>query len=164
VIKETASGARSDRPTSSSSWTSSAPATPGHLETQPAGSVTAPPDRHRHRLAERGIGFCSLQEAIDTTTPGGKLVFHVFAALAKFERDLVRERTSAGMAAACACGRHGGGPSVMTAHKLQVAWEMYASKEHTGAAIAKTLRVSRASIYRHLTVPAADQAGKALEP
>ena len=47
-------------------------------------------------LAERGIGFCSLQEAIDTTTPGGKLVFHVFAALAEFERDLVRERTSAG--------------------------------------------------------------------
>jgi DNA invertase Pin-like site-specific DNA recombinase len=51
-------------------------------------------------LAERGVGFHSLQEAIDTTTPGGKLVFHVFAALAEFERDLIRERTSAGLAAA----------------------------------------------------------------
>jgi DNA invertase Pin-like site-specific DNA recombinase len=51
-------------------------------------------------LADRGIGFRSLQEAIDTTTPGGKLVFHVFAALAEFERDLIRERTRAGLAAA----------------------------------------------------------------
>jgi DNA invertase Pin-like site-specific DNA recombinase len=51
-------------------------------------------------LAERGVGFRSLQEAIDTTTPGGKLVFHVFAALAEFERDLIRERTAAGLAAA----------------------------------------------------------------
>src|SRR5215211_5367331 len=58
-------------------------------------------------LAERGIGFRSLQEAIDTTTPGGKLVFHVFAALAEFERDLIRERTTAGLAAARARGRHG---------------------------------------------------------
>jgi len=102
-------------------------------------------------LAERGIGFRSLQEAIDTTTPGGKLVFHVFAALAEFERDLVRERTSAGLAAARARGRHGGRPSVMTPHKLQVAREMHASGQYTVAAIAKTLGVSRASIYRHLT-------------
>jgi DNA invertase Pin-like site-specific DNA recombinase len=102
-------------------------------------------------LAERGVGFRSLQEQVDTTTPGGKLVFHVFAALAEFERDLVRERTSAGLAAARARGRHGGRPSVMTPHKLQVAQEMYASKQYTVAAIAKTLGVSRASIYRHLT-------------
>jgi DNA invertase Pin-like site-specific DNA recombinase len=58
-------------------------------------------------LADRGVGFRSLQEAIDTTTPGGKLVFHVFAALAEFERDLIRERTSAGLAAA--------GPAAATA-------------------------------------------------
>jgi DNA invertase Pin-like site-specific DNA recombinase len=102
-------------------------------------------------LADRGVGFCSLQEAIDTTTPGGKLVFHVFAALAEFERDLVRERTSAGLAAARARGRRGGRPPVMTPHKLQVAQELYASKRYTVAAIAKTLGVSRASIYRHLT-------------
>jgi DNA invertase Pin-like site-specific DNA recombinase len=101
-------------------------------------------------LAERGIGFRSLQEAIDTTTPGGKLVFHVFAALAEFERDLIRERTSAGLAAARARGRHGGRPSVMTTHKLKVAQEMYRSGQYTVAAIATTLGVSRASIYRHL--------------
>jgi DNA invertase Pin-like site-specific DNA recombinase len=72
-------------------------------------------------LADRGIGFRSLQEAIDTTTPGGKLVFHVFAALAEFERDLIRERTSAGLAAARARGRRGGRPSVLSGHKLKVA-------------------------------------------
>jgi DNA invertase Pin-like site-specific DNA recombinase len=104
-------------------------------------------------LAERGVGFRSLQEAIDTTTPGGKLVFHVFAALAEFERDLIRERTSAGLAAARARGRQGGRPSVMTAHKLQVAQVMHGSGQYTVAAIAKTLGVSRASIYRHLTNP-----------
>jgi DNA invertase Pin-like site-specific DNA recombinase len=101
-------------------------------------------------LADRGVGFHSLQEAIDTTTPGGKLVFHVFAALAEFERDLIHERTCAGLAAARARGRRGGRPSVMTPHKLRVAREMYASRQYTVAAIATTLGVSRASIYRHL--------------
>ena len=91
-----------------------------------------------------------MQEAIDTTTPGGKLVFHVFAALAEFERDLIRERTSAGLAAARARGRDGGRPSVLTAHKLRVAQEMYRSGEYSVATIATTLGVSRASIYRHL--------------
>jgi DNA invertase Pin-like site-specific DNA recombinase len=99
-------------------------------------------------LAERGVGFRSLQEAIDTTTPGGKLVFHVFAALAEFERDLVRERTSAGLAAARA--RQGGRPPVLTGQKLRVARELYASGRYSVAAIAKTLGVSRASVYRHL--------------
>src|ERR687891_507227 len=61
-------------------------------------------------LAERGIGFKSLAEQIDTTTPGGKLIFHVFGALAEFERDLIRERTHAGLAAARARGRNGGRP------------------------------------------------------
>jgi DNA invertase Pin-like site-specific DNA recombinase len=90
-------------------------------------------------LAERGVGFRSLQEAIDTATPGGKLVFHVFAALAEFERDLVRERTTAGLAAARARGRHGGRPPVLSGHKLQVAQEMYRSGQDTVAAIATTL-------------------------
>jgi DNA invertase Pin-like site-specific DNA recombinase len=102
-------------------------------------------------LADRGIGFRSLQEAIDTTTPGGKLVFHVFAALAEFERDLIRERTTAGLAAARARGRRGGRPPVLSGHKLRVAQEMYASGQHTVAATAKTLGVSRASVYRHVT-------------
>src|SRR6266516_876637 len=102
-------------------------------------------------LAARGVGFRSLQEQVDTTTPGGKLVFHVFAALAEFERDLVGERTTAGLAAARARGRHGGRPSVLTGNRLRVARELYASGQYTVAAIAKTLGVSRASIYRHLS-------------
>ena len=101
-------------------------------------------------LADRGIGFRSLQEAIDTTTPGGKLVFHVLAALAEFARDLIRERTAAGLTAAQARGHHGGRPSVMSGHKLQLAQEMYRSGQYTVSAIATTLGVSRASIYRHL--------------
>jgi DNA invertase Pin-like site-specific DNA recombinase len=101
-------------------------------------------------LAERGIGFRSLQEAIDTTTPGGKLVFHVFAALAEFERDLIRERTTAGLAAARARGRPRGRPPVPTTPKLKVAEEMYRSGQYTVSAIATTLGVSRASIYRHV--------------
>jgi DNA invertase Pin-like site-specific DNA recombinase len=97
-------------------------------------------------LAGRGVGFRSLQEAIDTTTPGGKLVFHIFAALAEFERDLIWERTTA----ARARGRTGGRPAVMTEPKIKLAREMYASRQYTVAAIASTLGVSRASIYRHL--------------
>jgi DNA invertase Pin-like site-specific DNA recombinase len=101
-------------------------------------------------LADRGVGFRSLQEQVDTTTPGGKLVFHVFAALAEFERDLVRERTAAGLAAARARGRKGGRPTVMTKNKIRLAREMYGSRQYTVAAIASALGVSRASIYRHL--------------
>lgn len=111
-------------------------------------------------LAERGVGFRSLQESIDTTTPGGRLVFHVFAALAEFERDLIRERTHAGLAAARARGRRGGRPSVMTPEKVAVARQMHASGEHKVAAIAAVLGVSRASIYRHL----APASGRKPEP
>ena len=97
------------------------------------------------------LGFKTPPQAIDTTTPCGKLVFHVFAALAEFERDLIRERTSAGLAAARARSRHGGRPSVLSGHKLQVAQEMYASGQYTVAAIAEARGVGRAFIYRHLT-------------
>jgi DNA invertase Pin-like site-specific DNA recombinase len=101
-------------------------------------------------LEERGVGFRSLTESIDTTTPGGRLVFHVFAALAKFERDLIRERTHAGLTAARARGRRGGRRPVMSAEKLAVAQAMYDSREHTTAKIAEVLGVSRATLYRHL--------------
>ena len=106
-------------------------------------------------LREREIGFRSLQESLDTTTSGGKLVFHVFAALAEFERDLIRERTHAGLDAARARGRRGGRPTVMTVDKVAVARRMYESREHTVAAIAAVLEVSRASVYRHLGEPRA---------
>jgi DNA invertase Pin-like site-specific DNA recombinase len=152
IFTETASGAHTDRPTLAKVLDQLRPG-----DTLVVWKLDRLGRSLRHlvdivvRLAERGVGFRSLQEAIDTTTPGGKLVFHVFAALAEFERDLIRERTSAGLAAARARGRRGGRPSVMTVHKVRVAEEMYRSGEFTVSAIAKTLGVSRASIYRHLT-------------
>lgn len=102
------------------------------------------------QLENRGVGLRSLGESIDTTTPSGRLIFHVFGALAEFERDLIRERTQAGLEAARARGRRGGRPLVMTAEKVKLARRMYDSREHTIAAIATTLGVSRASIYRSL--------------
>lgn len=107
-------------------------------------------------LAERKVGFRSLTENIDTTTSGGKLVFHIFGALAEFERELIRERTNAGLAAARARGRHGGRPTVMPPDKVATARQMYDSKDYTVEAIARVLGVSRASIYRHLTAPTAN--------
>lgn len=101
-------------------------------------------------LESRGVGFRSLTESIDTTTPGGRLVFHVFGALAEFERALIVERTQAGLAAARARGRVGGRPTVWTPAKLDAARRMYASGEHDVAAIARALGVSRASVYRGL--------------
>ncbi|MGC8488939.1 MAG: recombinase family protein [Clostridia bacterium] len=103
-----------------------------------------------NELAERQVGFRSLTESIDTTTSGGKLVFHIFGALAEFERELIRERTQAGLVAARARGRHGGRPLVMSPDKVATARRMYESKEFTIEAIANVLGVSRASIYRHL--------------
>ncbi len=101
-------------------------------------------------LSARKVGFRSLTESIDTTTSGGKLVFHIFGALAEFERELIRERTNAGLVAARARGRHGGRPTVMPPDKVATARQMYESKRYTVEAIAKVLGVSRASIYRHL--------------
>lgn len=101
-------------------------------------------------LEARGVGFRSLTEGIDTTTTGGRLVFHIFAALAEFEKELIRERTRAGLAAARARGRLGGRPPVMTEQKLAVAREMLESGDHTMATIARTVGVSRATLYRHL--------------
>ncbi|MGO4602522.1 recombinase family protein [Terrabacter sp. 2YAF2] len=101
-------------------------------------------------LEGRGVAFRSVTESIDTSTPGGKLIFHVFGALAEFERDLIRERTMAGLAAARARGRNGGRPTVWTPEKLNVARSMYESREHDVAAIARVVGVSRASVYRAL--------------
>ena len=85
--------------------------------------ASEPVDRSRrwqlllNLLAERGIGFKSLSEQIDTTTSGGKLVFHIFGALAEFERELIRERTQAGLAAARARGRQGGRPKKLDSER-----------------------------------------------
>jgi len=101
-------------------------------------------------LADRQVGFRSLSENIDTTTSGGKLVFHIFGALAEFERELIRERTNAGLSAARARGRVGGRPSVMTDDKIATVRQMYASNEYTISAIAEVVGVSRATVYRHI--------------
>ncbi len=101
-------------------------------------------------LEGRGVELVSLTEQIDTSTPGGRLIFHVFGALAEFERDLIRERTHAGLAAARARGRVGGRKPALTPQKAAIARRLYDGKEHTVAEIAKVLGVSRATIYRHL--------------
>ena len=100
-------------------------------------------------LAERGMGFRSLQENIDTTTPGGRLVFHVFGSLAEFERDLIRERTMAGLAAARRRGRVGGRPTVMTEAKTKQAARMVKAGTPL-TEVADVLGVSRTTLYRHL--------------
>jgi DNA invertase Pin-like site-specific DNA recombinase len=102
-------------------------------------------------LRERGIGFKSLTEQIDTTTPGGKLIFHVFGALAEFERDLIRERTHAGLAAARARGRTGGRPKKLAEpRKLALAQSLYDGGQTDITTICQTLGISRATLYRHL--------------
>ena len=97
-----------------------------------------------------GIGFKSLTESIDTTTPGGKLIFHVFGALAEFERDLIRERTTAGLAAARARGRVGGRPPKLTPKQRDLAKRLHADKQTDIATICRTLGISRTTLYRAL--------------
>lgn len=101
-------------------------------------------------LHQRDVGFKSLQETIDTTSSGGRLVFHVFGALAEFERDLIRERTNAGLAAARARGRTGGRPALLTKDKLTTAKRLYEQQEMTVAKIGEVLGVSRSTVYRSL--------------
>src|ERR671930_1130256 len=95
-------------------------------------------------LNNRNIGFKSLTENIDTTTSGGKLVFHIFGALAEFERDIIRERTQAGLQAARARGRKGGRPKSLTGKKTAHARELYNNKNNSINEICKTLNISRA--------------------
>ena len=97
-------------------------------------------------LENRGVGFRSLTEAIDTTTPGGRLVFHLFGALGQFERDLIRERTRAGLAAADARGRKGGRKPVITADKLKRAREII-DKGLTVREAAVRLKVGKTALY-----------------
>ena len=101
-------------------------------------------------LNSREIAFKSLTEDIDTTTSGGRLTFHIFGALAQFEREIIRERTRAGVAAARERGRVGGRPPALTPDKIAIAETMRAQKKMTMPAIAEALDVSVPTLYRHL--------------
>jgi len=101
-------------------------------------------------LNNRKIGFKSLRENIDTTTSGGKLVFHIFGALAEFERDIIQERTQAGLLAARARGRKGGRPKALNPKKVQMARALYNDKTNTIDEICKTLNISRTTLWRYI--------------
>ncbi|MBY0430798.1 MAG: recombinase family protein [Rhodospirillales bacterium] len=100
-------------------------------------------------LEARGVGFRSLTEAIDTTTPGGRLIFHIFGALGQFERDLIRERTRAGLAAAAARGRKGGRLPVVTEDKLHRARALIAQGLTVREAAAR-VKVGKTALYTAL--------------
>src|SRR5918998_484036 len=93
-------------------------------------------------LQERGIGFKSLQESIDTTTSGGKLVFHIFGALAEFEREIIKERTKAGLSAARSRGKSGGRPKALTEKQVDMLSNLAADKDRSVEEICKTLGIS----------------------
>lgn len=108
-------------------------------------------------LEARGVGLRSLTEAIDTTTPGGRLIFHVFGALGQFERDLIRERTRAGLAAAAERGRKGGRKPVMTPAKLTRARALIAQGLNVRE-VAARLKVGKTVLYEALANQADTQA------
>ena len=101
-------------------------------------------------LEQQGVAFKSLQESIDTTTSTGKLVFHMFAALAEFERNLIRERTQAGLAAARARGRKGGRAKALTPIKRKRAVELYNSKEVSVKEICAMFAISKPTLYSYV--------------
>jgi DNA invertase Pin-like site-specific DNA recombinase len=151
IYEETASGAQRDRPELMRA-----------LEHLRAGDVLvvwkldrlARSLRHlidtAEELQKRGIGFVSITEGIDTTSAGGKLVFHIFGALAEFEREMIRERTKAGLKAAKSRGRRLGRPSALSDNQIKMARSLKAAGDLSSSEIAKQLGVSRATLYRVL--------------
>lgn len=101
-------------------------------------------------LETQGKGFRSLQESLDTTSSAGRLIFHIFASLADFERNLIRERTNAGLAAARARGRHGGRPRSLNSRGVQMAKQLLKDPFAKFGEVAETLDVSRSTLYRAL--------------
>ena len=109
-----------------------------------------------NHLEERKIGFKSLQDPVDTTSPGGMLVFHIFGALAEFERNLIRERTKAGLAAARARGKKGGRRRALNEEQIQRLYQLYddtdtdGHKKYTIKEICEMMSVSRSTLYSYL--------------
>jgi DNA invertase Pin-like site-specific DNA recombinase len=96
------------------------------------------------------VEFQSLHEHIDTTTSGGKLIFHFFGALAEFERDIIKERTNAGLEAARARGRRGGRPKALSQEKIKLARKLHADTNTSVDEICKMLGISRHTLQRYV--------------
>jgi len=101
-------------------------------------------------LESKGIGLKSLQEAIDTSSSSGKLILHIFGALAEFERNLIRERTQAGLQAARARGRKGGRPKSLNKDKQALAVKLYDEKKHTVDQICEMMGISKPTLYKYI--------------
>lgn len=101
-------------------------------------------------LTERNVDVVFINQNIDTTQAGGRLIFHMFAALAEFERDLIRERTIAGLVAARARGRKGGRKKALNGTRLETAFKMYDSKEYTVRQICESLDIKERTFYEYL--------------
>ena len=101
-------------------------------------------------LEERKVGFKSLTESIDTTTSGGKLVFHIFGALAEFEREIIRERTNAGLRSARARGRIGGRPPKLSAKQQKVAVKLHKEGKHSIKDICQIMGISKQTLYSYI--------------
>lgn len=101
-------------------------------------------------LEKKKISFRSLQESINTVSPGGKLIFHMFGALAEFERNLIRERTMAGLAAARARGRKGGRPKSLDSKQQEAAIELYNQRNHSVQEICSIMGISKTTLYHYL--------------
>lgn len=102
------------------------------------------------KLDRKQIALKSLQEAIDTTSSGGKLIFHIFGALAEFERTLIRERTQAGLAAARSRGRKGGRPKALNADKRRLVAKLYYQREHGIHEICRLMGISKPTLYKYV--------------
>lgn len=101
-------------------------------------------------LDSKKIGLRSLHESIDTSSSSGKLIFHIFGALAEFERNLIRERTHAGLQAARARGRHGGRPYKLSADKAKLVIQLYENKEQSIKQICDLVGISKPTLYKYL--------------
>ncbi|HAU0297844.1 TPA: recombinase family protein [Legionella pneumophila] len=101
-------------------------------------------------LDSRKVGLRSLHESIDTSSSSGKLIFHIFGALAEFERNLIRERTHAGLQAARARGRKGGRPKKLSKDKEKLAQKLYEDKQHSIIQICNLIGISKPTLYKYL--------------
>jgi DNA invertase Pin-like site-specific DNA recombinase len=113
------------------------------------------------QLDKQEVGLKSLQENIDTTTSGGRLVFHLFGALAEFERTLIRERTQAGVNAARARGRQGGRPKLLEPNKRELAIRLHREQKHSIAEICAMMGISKSTLYNYLAESFNDAISKA---